>query len=107
MVVARGQIARARRQGVDISERHPEFAVEDQVQSAEPGRSHTHNRVRLAGKRRGLSQDLGVPGKLPSPEAIAEHYDRLSLLVASETSAEAHANLRDVKVVCRRCLSPE
>ena len=47
------------------------------IQAREPGRGHTDNGERVAVQPDGFADDIGIPLKMPLPEAVADYRHRI------------------------------
>src|SRR5450631_4251083 len=99
MVEAGTAVARVRQQLIEVSERHPELAVENEIQAAEKWRRDANHGELPSGQPYGLSDDAGVGPKAAFPKAMPKHGHCTGLFVAQEAAPDCHWKLRGVKEV--------
>ena len=107
VVVARVEMASVGEELVEIADGNPELRIEDEIETAEKGRSDADDGEGAAGKGDGLAEDVGIGVEASFPDTIAENDDRGILFVGEEAAAEGHGGLGDVEEIGGGGLTPE
>jgi hypothetical protein len=98
---------RVRHQLIEVSERHPEFGVEWNVEPVKCGRGDADHGERPAGKQNGSAKNRRVRAKTASPQAVAEHDHGRAVLVTRKAAAERQGKSGNIEIVGGGRLTPD